>query len=181
MSEPIITDLPVQPFFELEDFMNFSKENRLDSDTLEVLATFWEKWTNLLRASRLESGKNSWMVVWLPKSIENSIDETWAEKPSQGFLMNCLAQYMCMTAVQELVPQTGLAGCAPAPGPHPMLRQGLRSLGLASHDGHLENRYAVVTHFPFRGGCEVCSLSDTCPKKNGSETFASILLPGHEK
>jgi len=39
----------------------------------------------------------------------------------------------------------------------------------------------VVTPYPFQGGCEICSLRHACPKAQGTEEAASILLPGYER
>ena len=47
------------------------------------------------------------------------------------------------------------------------------------HLAVLNRRFAVVTFYPFRGGCEICHLQAHCPKGNG-ETGTSVLLPGYE-
>jgi hypothetical protein len=39
----------------------------------------------------------------------------------------------------------------------------------------------VVTHYPFKGGCEICTLQHACPKAQGSGEGASVLLPGYER
>lgn len=176
-----MTSVPVEPDFELEEFMNFSKETQLDGDTLEKLGALWENWINLLGAKQIHGGKKSWLAVWLPESVEETVDTAWAQSPSQGYLMNCLAQYICMSAVQQKLPQTAASGCAPAPLPDSTLRDSLAELGLVNGEGSLVRRYAVVTYFPFKGGCEVCAMSGTCPKAGGSENFASVLLPGYER
>ena len=41
----------------------------------------------------------------------------------------------------------------------------------------LARRYAVVTHYPYRGGCEICTLQQQCPKSGGDMT---VTLPGYE-
>lgn len=176
-----LTKIKVEPWFELEDFMNFSKESRLDNTTLEKLGMCWEKWASLLSAVQISDGEKSWLAVWLPGEVERTVDEAWSAQPSKGFMLNNLAQYLCMAAVSELLPEVAELGCAPTPGPDPVLRQALQNLGLASAEGALQNRYAVVTWHPFRGGCEKCALSQDCPKQAAAESFNSIVLPGHEK
>lgn len=176
-----MTTLQVEPFFELEDFMNFSKESRLDSATLEKLAIKWEEWSKLLQAVCITEGKDSWLAVWLPEEVANAIDGAWSQLPSQGFMLNNLAQYLIMTAVGVLLPQTDMLGCAPTPKSAPVLRESLQKLGLASEDGALINRYAVVTFYPFIGGCEVCAFSGNCPKLTSTDGFTDIVLPGYEK
>lgn len=174
------TDLQANPEFDLEDFMYFSKETRMDSGTVRQLAGLWEKWEGLLKTVQIHGEGSSWLCVWLPSAVEEEIDEAWREQPAKGFLMNSLAQYLCMGAVQELLPQTALSGCSPTPKPHPALRQGLIDLGAGNEDGTLKSRYAVVSYYPFQGGCEVCGLSENCPKNTDHDSTA-IVLPGHEK
>ena len=41
-------------------------------------------------------------------------------------------------------------------------------------------RYAVVTHYPFKGGCEICVLQSNCPKGQGQMEATSVVLPGYE-
>lgn len=181
MGKASISDLSVTPEFDLEDFMYFSKETRMDSAAVQNLAILWEKWSSLLKAVKIASDKNSWLCVWLPSSVEREIDQAWGEQPAKGFLMNSLAQYLCMGAVQELLPQTGQSGCSPTPRPDPALRESLQNLEVGNEDGTLKSRYAVVSYYPFKGGCEVCGISENCPKIAKGEDFHSIVLPGHEK
>lgn len=181
MEKAKLEEIKATPWFELEDFMNFSKESRLDNATLEILGDYWEKWSRLLKAVRISGEEKSWLALWLPEEVERTVDEAWNAMPSKGFMLNNLAQYLCMAAVAELLPQVEDLGCAPTPHPDPVLRQGLHALGLASGDGSLLGRYAVVTWHPFRGGCEKCALSRDCPKQRGEEAFSAIVLPGHEK
>lgn len=181
MGEIKISKLKPEAYFDLEDFMNFSKESRLDAPTLEMLAEYWEDWQGKLQARQIEHDSDSWLAVWLPETIAEAIENTWHSLPSKGFMLNSLAQYLCMSAVGNLLPQVETLGCAPTPAPHASLRKGLQELELATDDGTLANRFAVVTHYPFRGGCEVCNLSEDCPKHAAQEPFASIVLPGYEK
>lgn len=184
MSELSVTDLPVQSEFELEEFMNFSKETRLDSTTFNKLLTLWEEWASLLKIKQIKTGMESWLVVWLPEEVDKAVDEAWAQSPTQGYLMNALAQFMCMTAVQEVLPQAAEGGCAPTPRPHSDLRAALIDLAVAGEDGGLLRRYAVISYFPFRGGCEICAMKNECPKGiggDGAEKYLSMVLPGHER
>ena len=47
-------------------------------------------------------------------------------------------------------------------------------------DPILSRRYAVVTHYPFKGGCEICVLQSNCPKGQGQMEATSVVLPGYE-
>lgn len=183
MEEIAVKKVDVRPYFDLEDFMNFSRETRLENAVLQAFAELWGEWSGKLNVCQVKSGKNSWLAVWLPEQIEQYVDAAWQEQPSKGFLLNCLAQYLCMLAVQELLPQTIDGGCAPAPVSTPQLVQAMQKAGLE----YMENsnqplrRYVIVTFYPFKGGCEVCNLKDNCPKAKGMGDFASVLLPGYER
>ncbi len=163
--------------------MNLSRESRLDGPTLEKIASLWEEWLELLTVRQMKSGADSWLAVWLPESVEQTIDQAWEESPAKGYLFNCLAQYLCMSAIQELLPQVADGGCAPSPVMNDTLHDALAQAGLPCRDNPCvpERRYAVVTNYPFRGGCEICALREDCPKGKGMEDFASVLLPGYER
>lgn len=184
MDDIAITNQKISPAFDMEDFMNFSRETRMASSTLEHLIDLWENWQSQIKAARIQHGQNSWLAIWLPESIEKAVDDAWEKSPGEGFLINSLAQYICMAAIQELLPQTADGGCAPAPEPNKALSEALARLKLVNvdkKDNNLLRRYAILTHYPFRGGCEICAMRDNCPKTHGTEEFASVVLPGHER
>ena len=63
------------------------------------------------------------------------------------------------------------------------LREALEAEGIPysnDKDPILSRRYAVVTHYPFKGGCEICVLQSNCPKGQGQMEAASVVLPGYE-
>ena len=173
----------MQPYFDLEAFMSMSKETRLGGAVLERLVGLWGEWLPQLNVSEIVAGKISYLVVWLPEEVENQVDEAWGKSASDGFMINNLAQFMCMSAVQAMLPQVEDAGCAPSPRPTEALRGALEKMGLEYRPGSsvLARRFAVVTHFPFRGGCEICHLQSECPKGQGQAESSSILLPGYER
>ena len=176
--------LKTEPYFDLIGFMEMSQESRIDGAVAEELERFWNHWKDLLGVCQVTCGKIPYLVVWLPEEVERTIDETWDKRPSLGFLANALAQYMCMQAVSDLIPQVELSGCAPAPRPTETLRRALAGIGLAYREDMpvLERRFAVVTHYPFRGGCEVCWLQNDCPKGSGgvADPSSTVVLPGWE-
>ena len=168
----------------MEAFMNMSRETRLGGAVLERLVKLWGEWLPELKVYEVGTGKISYLAIWLPESVEEAVDEAWGKSPSDGFLVNNLAQFLCMAAVQELLPQVEDGGCAPSPRPTSGLREALAGLGLpykSEESSLLSRRYAVVTHFPFRGGCEICHMQSRCPKGQGQTESASILLPGYER
>lgn len=179
-----ITSHEISPAFDLEDFMNFSRETRMESATLENILRLWEEWSGKLAIRAMENGGNSWLAIWLPEDVEKMVDSAWSESPGKGYLINSLAQYLCMTAIQEVLPQTAAGGCAPSPRPSPDLRAALEQAGLRYREqgaSMLERRYAIVTYYPFKGGCEICDMRQDCPKGNGNRDFPSIVLPGYER
>ena len=172
-------NLPEWP--DLEDFMVFSQHSRIDGGDMNKLLRLWTDWLNLVQACRISEDKKSWLAIWLPESVEKELDALWTESPSQGYLANTLAQFFCMSAVREALPQIAEAGCAPAPKPELALKDGLIKAGLDvdTETGNLKRRFAIVTWHPFRGGCEVCSLQQSCPKISGSAGL-DMVIPGHE-
>ncbi|MDE5879890.1 MAG: hypothetical protein K2G99_07750 [Desulfovibrio sp.] len=179
-----MTEHQLQPYFDIEEFMGLCQEKRLGGAVLERLLGRWEEWLPRLRVCQVASGSSSCLAVWLPEEVEGIVDETWAQSPSEGFQLNALAQYLCMSAIQELVPQVAGGGCAPSPKPSPELRTALEGLGLpykGEDSSLLGRRYAVLTYYPFKGGCEVCHMRPMCPKGQGRGDTASILLPGYER
>lgn len=173
--------LDVQPWFDMEMFMSLSQETRMDGDTMDRCMTQWKTWTPHLQVRRLDVGKQQYLLVELAEAVDNEVDAAWDKAPAQAFFLNALAQTMCMSAVHDVLPQIEDAGCAPAPRPTDELRAALVQAGVpyqAKGPG-LSRRFAVLTPYPFKGGCEVCALKADCPKGNGSGS--SVLLPGYEQ
>ena len=162
--------------------MEMSHETRLGGAILERLVDLWGQWLPELHVREIVAGKIAYLAVWLPQTVEQAVDDAWARSASDGFMINNLAQYLCMSAIQEMLPQVAGSGCAPSPRPTDSLRAALGELGLAYQEASatLRQRYAVVTHYPFRGGCEICHLQAQCPKGQGQAESGSVLLPGYE-
>ena len=94
--------------------------------------------------------------------------------------MHGLAQKLCRDALGSLLPEIGAAGCAPVPRLDPAEEAALR-LALAAHLGaHLAPKgekaaalpaalpgmgrtYALLTYYPYAGGCICCALRENCP------------------
>ena len=182
MSEYSVKDLEVTPYFDLELLMSVSQETRVGSDVMSALADAWDRWLPHARARHIETSGGGYLLAWLGEQVEEDVDDKWEERPSEAFLFNALAQVMCMGIVHYLVPEVEDAGCAPAPKPVDELIDALEAEGvpymIAGEPG-LSRRFAVVTHYPFRGGCEICALVKDCPKAGGAKDM-SITLPGHE-
>lgn len=175
-------DLEVNPYFDLELLMSVSQEGRIGSDIMDVLADAWDAWIPHAKARHIETPKGGYLLAWLDEAVEDAVDDKWEERPSEAFLFNALAQVMCMGIVHYLLPEVEDAGCASAPKPTDELADALEAEGvpyLVMGEPGLSRRFAVVTHYPFKGGCEICALRKDCPKANGTKDF-SITLPGHD-
>lgn len=175
--------LEVTPYFDLERLMELSQETRLGGEVLERLVQRWEQWVPHLHVRRLDMGKVQYLLAWLEQDVEAQVDQLWEDSPSDAFLYNSLAQLMCMGAVHQVLPEIEDAGCAPAPRPTEKLAVALQAEGLPykGEGPSLSLRYAVVTHYPFKGACEICHLQANCPKGQGQAGAASVVLPGYEQ
>ncbi len=182
MSACTVEKLECCPQFDLFGFMERAQESRLEGPAMTRLGDLWEQWVPKLSTYHITCGKISYILVWLPEEVEELVDEGWKDRPSDGFFANTLAQYLVMQAINELIPQVENVGCAPAPRPTEALRDALKDFDLAYSEEMdvLNRRFAVVTFYPFRGGCEICNLQKHCPKGNG-ETGSSVVLPGWEQ
>ncbi|MBO4301281.1 MAG: hypothetical protein J5861_06730, partial [Desulfovibrio sp.] len=109
--------------------MEMSHETRLGGAILERLVALWEQWLPELHVCEIVAGKISYLAVWLPESVEKTVDDAWEKAASDGFMYNNLAQFMCMSAIQEMLPQVEDGGCAPSPRPTEALRAALASQG----------------------------------------------------
>lgn len=175
--------LDVTPFFDMELIMSMSQEKRLGGAVLDRLVSLWREWLPALNVYTIDTGKIQYIAVWLNTTVEDAIDAAWAESPSQAYMDNVLAQALCMSAVHSVLPEIEDAGCAPAPRPTQALSAALELQGLPykGEGPTLSRRYAVVTHYPFKGGCEICHLQNQCPKGQGQAQAASVVLPGYEQ
>ena len=175
--------IDVEPWFDMELFMGVSQETRLGGDVMERFMALWKNWLPHLTVKGIDTGKIKYLLVALDEAVEQDVDKAWESSPSNAFLYNALAQTMCMAAVHAVIPEVQDAGCAPAPKPTAALREALEAEGIPysnDKDPILSRRYAVVTHYPFKGGCEICVLQSNCPKGQGQMEAASVVLPGYE-
>ncbi len=184
MSALISRRMEAAPLFDMELFMTLSQERRVGGDVMERLERLWERWVAQLQIKELVGQGRNHLLVWLPPEAEQEVDAAWTLSPSEGFRVNALAQSLLMAAVRDLIPQVEESGCAPAPKPSRSLAEALAAEGVPyiNEGPTLERRYALVTPYPFRGGCEICAMQRECPKRHAGENGpASVLLPGHER
>ncbi|ABB39259.1 hypothetical protein Dde_2462 [Oleidesulfovibrio alaskensis G20] len=182
MAEYTSEAVEVTPYFDVEMFMGVAQETRIGGQVMDRLVENWEKWCKELTVRRVKAGKIEYLVAWLSEAVENEVDAMWDTAPSDAHLFNSLAQAIVMATIQDVLPEVQDAGCAPAPKPTEALQDALEAEGIPYNLSvtALTRRYAVVTHHPFKGGCEICYLLPDCPKGNGDKSASTVVLPGYE-
>ncbi len=176
-------NIDIEPSFDFFSLLELLEEKRLGGEVLDELGDAWDRWLDKLHVYRLKVGKIGYLVTWLDESVEEEIDTKWSESPEDSFRFNCLAQNLIMTAVQTVLPEVLDAGCAPAPKPTDSLIDALEDMQIPYNDDvtALTRRFATLTHFPFRGACEICYLQENCPKAQANaQSFHSVELKGYE-
>jgi hypothetical protein len=174
--------IEIHPYFDLELLMSMSQESRLGGAVTERLMQLWEQWLPEVHALHIKTDPIEYLAVWLNEKVEEDVDNAWDHSPSDAYLYNALAQVLCMSTVHGILPEVQDAGCAPAPRTTDKLRASLAAEGLPyTSSGMPARRYAVVTHYPFKGGCEICTLQHACPRAQGMGEGSSVLLPGYER
>ncbi|MDD4731316.1 MAG: hypothetical protein PHX58_05230 [Desulfovibrio sp.] len=166
MSDLTIEPVDVNPEFDIWLYSEISQETRLEQDLVEELAPRWERWKKHLNAKKLVNtkGGNAYLLLWLTKDVDSEVEGIWQDSPSLGMSFHNLAITMVMTAARHLIPELDEGQCAPLPKPGPAVQDAFDSLGLHwNAEGTLDHQYAVYTHMPYKGGCAICFLSDSCP------------------
>lgn len=166
MSELQIETLEVNPEFDIWIYSEIGHETRIDQDLMEELEPRWTEWKKYLHARKLTNpkGGNSYLLLWLSKEVDSEVEGIWQDSPTLGMSFHNLAITMVMTAARHLIPELDQGQCAPLPKPSASVQDAFESLGLEwKAEGTLDHQYAVFTHMPYKGGCAICFLSDTCP------------------
>lgn len=164
------------PYFDMELYLQLSDERRLDGDKLKKLSKQWEAWLPHFKTVHIKTEAGGYVLVFLDEQAEAEIEALWEKSPAEGFAINVLAQAMLTSALADIIPESTDAGCTPAPKPTEPLLDALEEAGVEwVTEGTLSRKYAMLTHYPFRGGCEVCFLAENCPKKGGGGMKSWVL------
>lgn len=163
-----INPMVPQPEFDMMYFMEVAGETRIEGDMLEDFEEYWNKWTqNNLNAYELKNteGEGSFVLIYLDQDVDDAIEGIWQDSPTHGLLFHALAITIVMSSAQGFVPELQDGNCAPLPRPGEGVLGAFKELDLTWNDeGTINRKYAVLTPYPYTGGCEVCYMSDTCPK-----------------
>lgn len=160
--------MKANPHFDLIYYMELAGQSRVEQSLLAQLQERWNRWRDQhLKVRKLlpefASGDKGYLLVWLDKAVEDEIEEDWQTSPKLGMAAHNLAICLVMASAQSLVPEMMAGACAPLPRPDKAMRSQLKRLGLEWHsEGRVDRNYAVLTHHPYAGGCEICLMKDTC-------------------
>jgi hypothetical protein len=159
-----VETLDLKPYFDLELLMQISQSKRLEGDDIDLMAEYWARWMPHLRVQRLTAGKIQYLLVWLDEPVEKELDAMWESSPGDAFTLGIVAQALPMGAVRDTLPDVAAVGCAPVPKPTDNLLRALDKAGVPwEADNTLGRQFAMLTHYPFKGGCAICHLNDSCP------------------
>lgn len=160
---PVAT-LDIQPDFDFSTFLFLAQLDEVGPrEMLDVLAV-WESWLPHLKIFKLGDRKG-FVLIYLEETIEDQVDAIWKQSPSEGFKHEAIAQTMIMGTLKSLMPELGEKECAPVPEPTKPIRRTLEKIGLDMQEsGALNRKYATITPYPHRYGCDRCYLKDSCIK-----------------
>ncbi|MFP4167921.1 MAG: hypothetical protein ACLFSY_03610 [Desulfonatronovibrionaceae bacterium] len=172
-----VNKLAIHPPLDLEMYMVLSQSKGLEGGETVGLIQAWERMSANLEVYRLGE-KKGYVAAYLARDIEDELERAWESSPSEGFKYQCLAQTLIMGALRQLLPELETHQCAPVPKPNKHLKRSLAQVDLEfSNAGALNYKYSTLTYYPYRGGCELCYLKDSCPKYN-APNLKGLFGPG---
>lgn len=168
----------VHPRFDLQSYMFLAQTQALSPQRILELTALWERWHPMLRAYTLGE-KKGYLLVFLDHGVELEMEEEWKKSQEQAFFKEALAQSMIMGTLRLFIPHLSTTKCAPLPRPNKILKRSLAKIGITlTNEGTLGYKYATLTHYPWRAGCDKCFLQATCPKKLGLGSRQTYVTSG---
>lgn len=172
-----VTTLAVEPEFDLTTFLFLAQIEEMGPQEILAVLAIWEKWLPLLKIHQLGERKGH-VLLFLEEAVEDEVEAIWKNSPSEGFKHEAIAQTMIMGTLKALMPELGANECAPVPEPTKPLRRAVEKLGLTMQEsGALSRKYATITPYPYRYGCERCHLKDSCIKNMNLDLSGLVPKP----
>ena len=166
-----LENVRTEPEFDLEYYMEISGLTRIDHELTELLEAYWTKWEPEIKAFKMEPahGGDGFLLVYLDADTEADVQRAFEEHSGHGFAFHHLAITLVLSAAQSVMPELA-GGCMPLPNPTREARKAFKKLGLEwNEEGSMNRSYAVLTPYPYKGGCETCRSCDTCPSSQTRE------------
>lgn len=120
-----------------------------------------------LRVCLAGSFAHALLLVWMEQRMEEIMDSLWQTSPSQAFAVHEQIIQLLALNVRRYLPEMNTLSCAPVPRIPEAVSQHLVKMKLLDEQTGLSRRqYAVITHWPWKGGCRQCALASNCHRKN---------------
>jgi hypothetical protein len=159
------TSVPVAKDFNKELLMRLLGTGNIAPAEENKLHLLWDRWGGSLTAAVIEDLSDARLLVWLGRDVELDVERSFSIMPEEGRRLHVMAVALIMSSAASLIPELSEICCAPVPEPSASVKSATCKLGLCYDKEHvLARRYSLLTHYPFQGGCEVCWISERCPK-----------------
>lgn len=173
-----ITPLTREPDFDFATFLFLAQLDAIGPDEMRAVLTAWERWLPHLKVYQIGDRKG-FVLIYLEECVEEDVEKIWNTSAAEGFKHEAIAQTMIMGTLKSLMPDLGEKECAPVPEPTTLLRRTLEKIGVRMQEsGALSRKYATITPYPHRFGCERCYLKDSCIKHMNLD-FSAIMGAPH--
>jgi hypothetical protein len=163
-----IEPVEVKPEFDIMYFLDMSGQTRIEGELMDRMEEAWTDWLDRVFAFRIAPEKakkgEGYLLVYLAQSVEEAVEAAWEVSPTQGETFHNLAVTLVMASAQSVIPEL-LDSCAPLPKPGKAVQEAFRQAGVEWNPqiAKLNREYALFTLMPYRGGCELCFQSSSCP------------------
>jgi hypothetical protein len=172
-----VTELRDIPFFDARRFAVVHREVRAGFPSPAELSALWESLLPYASLRHIHAG-GGLLSAALGVEAERRVDALWAVSPFSAYILDALAGFMCRELIRGRMPEVEKAGCMPLPEPSADVAAALEAAGMPCRNVGTTcpaRRYALLTRYPYRGGCPVCALRGNCPGQAGANTERNSL------